>query len=623
MRSIRYTVGVRLGLGYALVLVLAIVSAVIAVQSLNATTQAYTSLITDRYFLIDHVTQIDVSMQGMFAAQHAVAAGDTTSESTVSSSEQAIQTAIGQMRPAITLPVNVQWMNQVAAALRQAQSVFAQEDAAVAAGHTKQVEALVAGPDHSLYTSMRKLISTFLSRQYGFRNAEEQATLATANRGIQLTEIFAVIAVLLGIVAAALTTRSISRRLRDVVQRTKEIADGNLQGQTMHIAGTDEVADLMQSSNDMSTQLRSLVSNIVGTSRQVEGSSGQLGAAATQSAQVVRQVAEAIGQVAASATAQTHHAEDAARAMGELQQSIQQISKGAGEQARQAGEASESATEVSREIEAATEVVQRVSTTASQAVDSARQGASATSQALGAVERIRSAVHVATGKVEQLGGHSERIGQITMTIGDIANQTSLLALNAAIEAARAGEQGKGFAVVAEEVRSLSDKAGRAAKEIEELVKSIQSGISDALSAAQSGTREVEQGTALSGQAGLALEEIVTALDQSSAGIQNIVQAMARIADGGREITHRISAVSAVTEENTAATELMAAAGDRVNGVIEQVAAVSEETAAAAEEVSAAAEEMNATIDEVNRSAQSMMRMSKELRDSLGRFRIEG
>lgn len=67
-------------------------------------------------------------------------------------------------------------------------------------------------------------------------------------------------------------------------------------------------------------------------------------------------------------------------------------------------------------------------------------------------------------KAEQVS----RIAELTDTILNIADQTSLLSLNANIEAARAGEAGRGFSVVASEIGSLADNSGNAANEIKEI-----------------------------------------------------------------------------------------------------------------------------------------------------------
>tara|TARA_B100001778_G_C18514521_1_gene595815 strand:+ start:245 stop:820 length:576 start_codon:yes stop_codon:yes gene_type:complete len=66
----------------------------------------------------------------------------------------------------------------------------------------------------------------------------------------------------------------------------------------------------------------------------------------------------------------------------------------------------------------------------------------------------------------------EKINAITETISEISDQTNLLALNASIEAARAGESGRGFAVVANEVKTLANRAGDNAHEINSLLGSI-------------------------------------------------------------------------------------------------------------------------------------------------------
>ncbi|WP_228713247.1 methyl-accepting chemotaxis protein, partial [Halarcobacter bivalviorum] len=58
-------------------------------------------------------------------------------------------------------------------------------------------------------------------------------------------------------------------------------------------------------------------------------------------------------------------------------------------------------------------------------------------------------------------------------IDNIAYQTNILSHNEAVEAATAGEAGKGFAVVAQEVRNLASRSADAAKQIKDVVTTIQ------------------------------------------------------------------------------------------------------------------------------------------------------
>lgn len=69
-----------------------------------------------------------------------------------------------------------------------------------------------------------------------------------------------------------------------------------------------------------------------------------------------------------------------------------------------------------------------------------------------------------------------KINDMTNSILDIADQTSLLSINASIEAARVGELGKGFAVVADEISKLATISTEAVTSIKEICDNANSSI---------------------------------------------------------------------------------------------------------------------------------------------------
>ena len=228
----------------------------------------------------------------------------------------------------------------------------------------------------------------------------------------------------------------------------------------------------------------------------------------------------------------------------------ERMKKGADHQAVQIRNASDSVNAMSHTIQRMAENADAATQTSHKATQAAVKGGASVTETMKGMQRIRSAVQSTSKKIKGLGERSLEIGAIIEVINEIATQTNLLALNAAIEAARAGEQGKGFAVVADEVRKLAERAGRATKDITGLIKGIQVETSEAVTVMEESTREVEEGTRLSDQAGAALREIEQIVKQTAGLVTDITRAAGDQVKVTESVVRSMDTISKVTEETT-------------------------------------------------------------------------
>jgi chromosome segregation ATPase len=101
------------------------------------------------------------------------------------------------------------------------------------------------------------------------------------------------------------------------------------------------------------------------------------------------------------------------------------------------------------------------------------EGLNLTTKIVSDTANLQEQIELENEAVNSLVSKSKDISSVINIIQEIAFQTNILSLNAAVEAATAGEAGKGFAVVAQEVRNLATRSADAAKQIKDVVDSIQ------------------------------------------------------------------------------------------------------------------------------------------------------
>ena len=197
------------------------------------------------------------------------------------------------------------------------------------------------------------------------------------------------------------------------------------------------------------------------------------------------------------------------------------MAKASAAQSRQISAASESVAEMAASIEEVSGNAERCSDVARHSVDIAHKGGDAVRRTIDGMNAIRETIQETSKRIKRLGESSQEIGNIVELINDIAEQTNILALNASIQASMAGEAGRGFAVVADEVQRLAERAANATKQIEVLVRTIQTDTNEAVVSMERSTTDVVGGALLAENAGAALEEIEQVSNQIASLVQNI------------------------------------------------------------------------------------------------------
>ena len=387
-------------------------------------------------------------------------------------------------------------------------------------------------------------------------NVNEGDSLAARLSAISIIFLIVIVASIVSAFAQAMRmgssiAKGIAVPLGALSDRFTTFAKGNLTDPFPIVDTHDEVADIIQTANEMKETLNIVIADcgkhladmasgnfdIKSDCPEVyQGEFEKLLLAMrdmkNQMIVTLRSIEDASSQVSAGST--------------NLAEASQSLAEGATEQAGAVEELQATITSITENIEKAADQAHESYVQAKQYADEADNSRAQMTAMVDAMTRINET--------------SKNIENIISEIEDIASQTNLLSLNAAIEAARAGEAGKGFAVVAEQIRSLSDQSAKAAVDTRQLIESA---------------------IAVSNEGNEAAERVSTS-------IEKVINGMKEVADSSQKL-------SEIAEEQAKAMEQAEAGINQISDVVQSNSANAEETSATSEELSAQAETMNELI----------------------------
>jgi methyl-accepting chemotaxis protein len=377
--------------------------------------------------------------------------------------------------------------------------------------------------------------------------------------------VISVIAVIIGILLGVIIAKLITSPIKETQKKIAVFSNGDITC-SFDTHGKDEIAVMGQSLQSMSDSLVNIISSVKKASTDITDTAQEFSSLAEETDSALGEFRANVENMSANLTALASTGE-------EVNASVEEVAAGAQATA-------ERGTDIARKVD--------------DAMSAGQSGMSSVNRAVSSIDMVAQNASEAAKSVQELGARTRQIQSFVSQIGGIADQTNLLALNAAIEAARAGEAGRGFAVVAEEVRKLAEDSNVAAKNIEELAKTITSDLDKVVSISLGNAKSSEEAKGLSKE----IEEIISSMLSYLKDIASATQDLA-----------------AVSEEQAASSEEIAEA---VQSIATRVA----NTAESGEHIRTGVGEVSTSAEQVAHRAEGLAKLADGLQELLSFFNLE-
>ena len=403
--------------------------------------------------------------------------------------------------------------------------------------------------------------------------------------------------------------RNVDRAISDILKSSEEVAKGaEVQANSLE--------ETSLSTEEMNTVIKEVSDNVE-----------VLQASAEEGTKRIQEMARLVEEIEASFEELSGAVESTSSSIWEMTASIKQVAGNVDELLNKSEETSSTMLEMEASIKQVEESLQENSSIADLVKDNARLGVDAVQSTIGGIGAIEESVSEAMEVIHALGESTEKIGKILNLIRGVANQTNLLALNAAIIASQAGEHGKGFAVVSDEIKRLAEQVSNSTKDIDAIIKRVQTETKRVVEVMKTGYANVEQGVNLSYQAGSALEKIQKSVEQSYAmmgRIRNVTEEQVtntrKAAKAIEIITDLIKQIANSTGEQTKGSDQIIQATGQIKEITPAVKAKAQQQTDASRQVHRAMDNISQMVKSINNSQKAQAQASERIVESINRIK---
>lgn len=365
--------------------------------------------------------------------------------------------------------------------------------------------------------------------------------------GVVIIGIALIIAAVILVIITMIITRSIDGSVRVFKDALKEIAQGNI---SVRVAqdNKDEFSQFGLSINEF-------LDNLQDTIKHLQGISGIL----TENGEILEK-----------------RAVNAKGAANSVSSAIKEVSKGAGEQARDVMNSSDNITQMSDSINEIIGSVDGLSVTTSQMSEKGEEATEIMQQLQDSSDMTMEAFDKIAGHIRKTNESVVKIQESVDLIASIASQTNLLSLNASIEAARAGESGRGFSVVATEIQKLAEQTNSSANIIGEIIVMLSKESDNTVQSINKVAEMLDVQKKKLNDTNQMLLSVNDGIISTEGEMQNVLQKAAICSKAGEQAVDLMTNLSAIAEENAAATEQTASSMYDLNEGTDSLAATAKE-----------------------------------------------
>ena len=414
-----------------------------------------------------------------------------------------------------------------------------------------------ATTDQTLSTQAQAMMTDEVSPQYDeIYELMKELMNANVNEGNRLEKtlqilsfIFLIVMVVIIVGAIAISARmgaqiasGIAGPLKELEDRLKTFAQGNLHDPFPEVKTQDEVASMIGTAKEMATTLNTVINDagdLMG-----EMSKGNYDISSTCKSSYV-------GDFEKLLVAMRDMRNAMITTINQISEASSQVSAGASNLAESSQSMAEGATDQAGAVEELQATITNITSNIEQAADQAEvaynEAKKYAEEAAGSSVEMKAMVD-AMARIDET---SNKIGNIISEIEDIASQTNLLSLNATIEAARAGEAGRGFAVVADQIRQLAEQTTKSAVDTRELIEGALTEVQDGNKAAARVSESIEH-----------VVEGIQEIAESSKTVSDVARGQATAIEQAEQGVNQISEVvqsnSAAAQESSATSEELSA-----------------------------------------------------------------